>query len=118
MPTAAKRASASGRVPEVTTATRSPFNAPKRSRRPGNSAQTLYVLRLSPLDLIRLGDGVEIRTQSTNDIRRPDAVHRGAQVALVNLVLRCPVQPHPLRGLTRLHEHAIQIEQDGGDAAH
>ena len=115
MPTAASRARASGRVPEVTTATRSAFNARSAPPAPGDSAQTLHVLGLAPLDLLRL------RRRGRDPAAAPARRRRTAPHAWRTAThpRRCrsssPVQPDPLRGLARLHEHAVEVEQDRGD---
>jgi hypothetical protein len=102
MPTAASRARAS----------------PERHRRPRNGRETIDILGLAPLEFLGLDDGIQVRAKRPYDVGGADAVHRRAQRGLIDPVLRCPVDPDALRGLTRLDEHPVQVEQDRGDFAH
>src|SRR5215207_4785316 len=118
MPTAARRAAASRRVADVTTATRSSLSAPSAMAAPAMARSPSTSSACPALDALRLGDRVEIRPQRTHDLDGSHAVHCGPKRSLLDAVPRRPVEPHPLRRLARLDEHAVEVEEDGRDPAH
>ena len=66
-----------------------------------------------PHHVMHVGHGREaLRAQA-------DPVEAGrAELVLTDAVRARPAKPDPLRGLARLDQHAVEVEQDRGDGAH
>jgi len=82
----------------------------------GQYRQLATVLRLIAADKQRLLRRVQVRGEHGDHLARGPAVHDGEHVVGGQALLARPAPPGALHHPERVHEHAVQVEQDRGDA--
>ena len=70
---------------------------------------------MKTIDTLSLSAGVEMRGDSGDDVARRHAVHREHDLVGVQLARRRPLPPDPLDRRAAVHQHAVEVRQDGGE---